>query len=129
MGTRFIVTEENDWHEAYKQRILDAGEGEDTTFPAFYGPARGLRGPGIDRLVEITEKGELSGDDLRNWKNDALVHAQRDGDIVNGVVAAGQVSSGINSQVRISEYVPDICREAAEIIGKLQATRTTEGQA
>src|SRR5262245_61617536 len=48
MGTRFIVTEENDWNDAYKQRIIEAGEGEDTLFPAWFAPARGLQGPGID---------------------------------------------------------------------------------
>jgi enoyl-[acyl-carrier protein] reductase II len=30
MGTRFIASEENsDWHPAYRQALLDAGEGDD----------------------------------------------------------------------------------------------------
>jgi NAD(P)H-dependent flavin oxidoreductase YrpB (nitropropane dioxygenase family) len=121
MGTRFIVTEENDWHPAYKQRILDAKEGEDTLFPAWFSQARGLKGPGIDRLLAGVESGELEGEELQDWKNEALTVAQRDGDTENGIVAAGQVSSAIKDEVAISEFVPGICRDAAEILSSLQA--------
>jgi NAD(P)H-dependent flavin oxidoreductase YrpB (nitropropane dioxygenase family) len=121
MGTRFIVTEENDWHPAYKQRILDAEEGEDTLFPAWFSQARGLKGPGIDRLLAQVESGELQGEALQDWKNEALTVAQRDGDTENGIVAAGQVSSAITDEVAIADFVPGICRDAAEILASLRA--------
>jgi NAD(P)H-dependent flavin oxidoreductase YrpB (nitropropane dioxygenase family) len=124
MGTRFIVTEENDWHPAYKQRILEAKEGEDTLFPAWFSQARGLKGPGIDRLLAGVESGDLEGEELQDWKNEALTMAQRDGDIENGIVAAGQVSSAIKDEVAISDFVPGICRDAAEILSSLQSDLT-----
>ena len=85
MGTRFIASEENtDWHPAYAERILAAREGDDVVFPAVYGPARGLRNAGVERLFEILDRGELQGDELNRWKDEALIRAQSDGDVEAG---------------------------------------------
>ena len=120
MGTRFIASEDNvDWHPAYAQRILAAGEGDDVVFPAVYGPARGLRNAGVERLMEIMDSGELQGDELTRWKDEGLIRAQSTGDVDAGLMAAGQVSSAIHDLIRVAEFVPRMAAEAAEILQRL----------
>jgi NAD(P)H-dependent flavin oxidoreductase YrpB (nitropropane dioxygenase family) len=125
MGTRFIASEDNtDWHPAYAERILAAREGDDVVFPAVYGPARGLRNAGVERLLEILDSGELQGDELNRWKDEGLIRAQSTGDVDAGLMAAGQVSSAISDIVRVAEFVPRMAEEAAEILSRLAAAAT-----
>jgi NAD(P)H-dependent flavin oxidoreductase YrpB (nitropropane dioxygenase family) len=120
MGTRFIATEENtDWHPAYAERILAAGEGDDTVAPGVYGPARLLRNDGVRQLERLIASGELDNDELTRWKDEALIRAQSTGDVDGGLLAAGQVASGIAEIVRIAEFVPQMARQAAEILRDL----------
>lgn len=120
MGTRFIASNDNtDWHRSYAERVLAAGEGDDVVFPAVYGPARGLRNAGVDRLHEILASGELVGDELNRWKDEALIRAQLDGDVEHGLLPAGQVASGINDLIDVSEFLPRMVAEAEEILGRL----------
>lgn len=122
LGTRFIATTDNvDWHTAYAERIIAADEGDDVVFPAVYGPARGLRNAGVERLFEILETKELQGEELTGWKDQALIRAQSEGDVDNGLLAAGQVSSGIREIVDISEYVPGMAQEAIAVLRGLSA--------
>jgi NAD(P)H-dependent flavin oxidoreductase YrpB (nitropropane dioxygenase family) len=120
MGTRFIASSENtDWHPAYARKIVEAREGDDVVFPAVYGPARGLRNAGVERLLEIVRTNEMTDEELIRWKDDGLIRAQETGDVDNGIMAAGQVSSGIHEVVDIADFVPDMAAEAAEILRRL----------
>lgn len=123
MGTRFIASNDNtDWHHSYAERVLAAGEGDDVVFPAVYGPARGLRNAGVDRLHEILASGEMVGDELNRWKDEALIRAQTDGDVEHGLLPAGQVASGINDLIDVSEFLPRMVAEAEEILSRLSRT-------
>lgn len=122
MGTRFIATHENtDWHPAYAERIVNAREGDDVVFPAVYGPARGLRNAGVERLLEIVRTNAMTGEELIRWKDEGLIRAQETGDVENGIMAAGQVSSGIREIVSIAEFVPRMAEEAAALLQRLGA--------
>lgn len=119
MGTRFVATYDNtDWDPAYAQRILDAREGEDITFPAIYGPSRALPSRGIQELAEIVAKGELDVSQLTAWKDDRLIRGQRDGDMEAGILPAGNVSGSINELVHVAEFIP---RVVADAIATLEA--------
>jgi NAD(P)H-dependent flavin oxidoreductase YrpB (nitropropane dioxygenase family) len=123
LGTRFIAARENtDWHPAYAERIIATEEGADTVFPAVYGPARGLMNAGVARLREILETGELTGEDLNTWKDEALIRAQSVGDVENGLVVAGQVASGIHDWIEISDFVPRMAEEAVAVLRGLART-------
>lgn len=124
LGTRFIAATENvDWNTAYAERIIAAEEGADTVFPAVYGPARGLMNTGVTRLREIIDTGELEGEELNAWKDEALIRAQEEGDVENGLMPAGQVASGINDWINIAEFMPQM---AADAIAVLQGLVSTE---
>jgi NAD(P)H-dependent flavin oxidoreductase YrpB (nitropropane dioxygenase family) len=120
LGTRFIAATENvDWHPAYAERIIATQEGADTVFPAVYGPARGLMNAGVMRLREILETGEMQGDELNTWKDEALIRAQQEGDVENGLVVAGQVASGIDGWIDIADFVPRMAEDAVAVLRAL----------
>ena len=102
MGTRFLATAENDWHPKFIQRILDAQIEDSVVLPGMYGPARFLQSQGTERLRRIVERHEMPEHELSLWKENAVKAAQRDGDVENGLVPAGQVpdSSTIDHPLR-----------------------------
>jgi NAD(P)H-dependent flavin oxidoreductase YrpB (nitropropane dioxygenase family) len=122
MGTRFITSFDNaDWHPAYLQALLDAREGDDVAFDGVYGPCRGLRNRASETLLN---RGLASGEprdevELVRWKIEAMQRAQADGDVVDGLVMAGQVASGIHSLIRVADFVPAMAQEAAAILRRL----------
>jgi len=120
LGTRFIAATDNvDWHPAYAERILATEEGSDTVFPAVYGPARGLMNAGVQRLREILATDEMRGEELNAWKDEALIRAQSEGDVENGLVVAGQVASGIKDMIDIATFVPQMAAEAVAVLRRL----------
>lgn len=126
MGTRFIATEDDfDWHPAYGDRIIAAEEGDDILFPGVYGPARGLHTGGVTEL-EAMIADQRDPEEVTRWKDEALIRAQQEGDLEHGLIAAGQVSSGIHSRVRIAEFVPEMAAEAGRILSQLGSAVTSE---
>lgn len=113
MGTRFIATWENDWHPAYKQAVVDSAEWEDVVFPGFYGPVRGLHNPGFDRLAELLASGELGEEGIAAWKEERIVASQRDGDVRDGLVIAGQCAAAIHGIVGVGELMRGMVEEAS----------------
>ena len=120
MGTRFIASDANtEWHPEYARALLAAGEGDDTTYPGFFGPARGLRNNGSARLAALVEAGEMSEESLHAWKLDAMRRAQAHGDVVNGLVLTGQVAASLSEIVSVAEFVPGIVRDALRVLARL----------
>jgi NAD(P)H-dependent flavin oxidoreductase YrpB (nitropropane dioxygenase family) len=113
MGTRFIATEENDWNDNYKQKILDAREGSDTVIRGVYAPARFLYSKGIDELKELEKSGKMSETELATWKDERMQLSMKTGDVEKGLVPSGQVACAINEVVRISEFLPQMAHLAA----------------
>ncbi len=50
------------------------------------------------------------------WKIESMQRAQTEGDVENSLVMTGQVASAIHDLIRISEFVPRMAEEAAEVI-------------
>ena len=123
MGTRFITTKECDFHENYKKFIVDAGEYSDIVFPSFIAPARGLKSPAVYKLIEAqqkVERGELDPTVKAKMLEEILRKGEQEGDMVEGAVAAGQVSSRINSIVTAKEVIDTIIEGSGKVIQELQ---------
>jgi NAD(P)H-dependent flavin oxidoreductase YrpB (nitropropane dioxygenase family) len=119
MGTRFIASDANtEWHPNYARALLGAQEGDDITYPGFFGPVRGLRNPGSDLLESVIADG-LTGASLHEWKLAAMRRAQADGDTVGGLVLAGQVAGALTEIVAVAEFVPQLTRDALRILDDL----------
>ncbi|MDI3417614.1 NAD(P)H-dependent flavin oxidoreductase [Streptomyces luteolus] len=113
MGTRFIATEDIEWHPAYAQAVLAAGEGDDLVTE---GPARVLRNRAMERWSAARRDGSPYTAKYRGEK--ALFHAQRDGDVDEGIVSAGQVASGITELVTVQDLLPAMADEAARLLNR-----------
>jgi NAD(P)H-dependent flavin oxidoreductase YrpB (nitropropane dioxygenase family) len=126
MGSRFIASYENsDWHPNYVQALLGAKEGDDVAFDGVYGPCRGLRNAASEKLLlqgGNTGNEEFSEVELMRWKIESMQKSQTIGDVENGLVLAGQVSSALTELIRVAEFVPAMAEEAANILRRLTAT-------
>lgn len=122
MGTRFLTTKESDFHPNYKHFIVEAGEWSDMVAQGVYGPARCLRNKGIEEVLRLELEGSLPEEELDKLKDERLWASERDGDIINGLIGAGQVASRINIMPSVREVIESIMSESAEIIEKLNYT-------
>lgn len=114
MGTRFAASTDNpQWHPAYGDAILGAGEGDDMVFDGVFGPCRVLRNEVSSDYVRRTAEGRPP---TSTTKIDAMRRAQIEGDTTQGLVLLGQVASGIRDLVTVSEFLPDMAAGAARII-------------
>ncbi len=119
MGTRFIATEENDWHYNYKQMIVNAHEGSDIVLSGVYGPARMLYSRAIDELKLLEKSGNLTEGQLASWKDERMKIAQETGNTEAGLFPSGQVACAISDIVKISEFVPQMVHQATLLLGKV----------
>lgn len=121
MGTRFLVSAENDWHDAYIGRIQQAEVSESVVMPGVYGPCRYLSSKATDELAEIVRTGAIAGDDLTEWKNHRSHIAQRDGDIAEGLTTAGMVGGLITDRPTVADIIQAMVRRAAELLVRTQS--------
>ena len=115
MGTRFIATREHEWHENYKQAILDAQEWSDTIYQGYYAPCRAIKTKGLVEDLPVA-KAQMATMELNQWKEDRGYAAQIDGDVVNGFVIAGQCAAAINDIVPVQELIERIVAQATALL-------------
>ena len=121
MGTRFVACSDNtDWHPAYAKRILDAREGEDMVFPATYGPSRALPSEGLEELLKMVASGHADEDELTRFKDLRLIAGQRDGDMLGGLLPAGQVSGAIGDLIEAAKFIPAMVADAIDVMARVQ---------
>ncbi|ORW20527.1 NAD(P)H-dependent flavin oxidoreductase [Mycobacterium palustre] len=116
MGTRFIATQEHQWHAAYKQRIVDAKEWEDVVYGGIYAPIRGLRNKGLELMEDVRKT--MSPEDFQVWEEEQIRKAQREGDVVDGLMVAGQVSAAIHDIPTVADLVGRIVTQARGLLGE-----------
>jgi len=119
MGTRFGATVECDFHENYKNAIVDAKEFGDTLVPGAYSYMRVLKSKGAEEAIKEAESGKYSSEEMIVKADKKLVIAEQEGDVDEGEVGAGQVCSRIDRIKTVKEVIEDIMEEGAEIIRSL----------
>ncbi len=120
MGTRFIATVEHQWHDNYKQYIVDAPEWGDTVFSGIYAPLRGLVNKGLDAMEEAQRT--MTPDEFGAWKEATIRRAQLEGDVEHGLVVAGQVAAAIHDIPRVVDLIDRMVAQARELLGEAAAT-------
>jgi NAD(P)H-dependent flavin oxidoreductase YrpB (nitropropane dioxygenase family) len=123
LGSRFAASTDNpDWHPAYAQALLDAGEGADTVVTGVFGPCRVLRNDASEQLSTAAAAGTAA---TPAEKIEAMRRAQIDGDVTSGLVLMGQVASSLTDLVSVADFVPRMAREAGQVLAGTLARQTT----
>lgn len=141
MGTRFMATQDSDWHFNYKKAIVKANERDTEVVPGVFGPLRclknqytatlkkmGTEGASWEEMLDYEgwppmEKwgkflaGKLSVEEL--LKGSRVFKAMEFGDTFDGAMPCGEVTGRINSLPTVKEVIEGVIREAEEIIQKL----------
>lgn len=123
MGTRFLATQESDFHPMWKEGVVKAGDRGTLVARGFVGPARWLKTPRSLQHQENTLKmspGVFLGrpDDL-DTVSPALIESEIEslnavyaGDEAKALLAAGECAQRINDITAVEELVQSIMKEA-----------------
>lgn len=115
MGTRFVATTEHEWHQNYKQKIVDCPEWGDTVFPGgFYAPVRGLRSTVLAKLEEA--EASMSPPEYAAWKERLLNEAQMEGRVEGGLMPAGQCAAAVHKIVPVREVIEGVVSQARALL-------------
>lgn len=129
MGTRFIATDEHEWHANYKRYIVNSPEWGDMTYQGFYAPTRGLKNKALLEDFPAAKESGLSVNELNQWKEDRGYLAQLEGDTESGIVVAGQVAAAVKDVVPVVVLLERMMDEAIALLedaaGSLEALRAT----
>lgn len=130
MGTRFLATQESDFHEIWKQAVVDAQDRGTLIARGFVGPARWLKTPrSLEHAKNTLEKspGVFLGtpDDystldmsLINYEIESI-KAVYEGNKEKAMMAAGECAQRINEMPTVKDMVEKIVKEAEGVIADL----------
>ena len=117
MGTHFVVTEESQVHDNYKERIIKARDIDSRVTGRTTGhPVRALRNEMTKQYIELENKG-AGFEELEKLTLGGLRKAVVDGDVVNGSVMAGQIAGMVKERLSCKELIEKLVKETDGIIG------------
>lgn len=111
MGTHFIVTDECQVHNAYKERILKAKDIDSRVTGRSTGhPVRALRNDMTKKYLELEKQG-ASVEELEQLTLGGLRKAVLDGDVKDGSVMAGQIAGLVKERMSCKELIHRLVTE------------------
>ena len=117
IGTRFVVTEEAQVHENYKECILKARDIDSRLTGRSTGhPVRALRNKMTKEYLEKEQAG-ATFEELEHLTLGGLRRAVVDGDVQSGSVMAGQIAGMIKEKLTCQEVIQKLVSQTDELIG------------
>ncbi|MEH7884381.1 DUF561 domain-containing protein [Bacillus sp. JJ1609] len=115
MGTRFIATREAPFHEAYKQKLLQATDHETVIVGRSVGRIRRLLNtPYAEKLLEAEKQG-ITADEFAELTSEELhKKGALEGNVERGFMNGGQVSGLISDIPTVQELHDRMVKEAKE---------------
>mgnify|MGYP003183553472 FL=1 len=111
MGTHFIVTDECQVHNAYKERILKAKDIDSRVTGRSTGhPVRALRNDMTKKYLELEKQG-ASLEELEQLTLGGFRKAVLDGDVKDGSVMAGQIAGLVKERMSCKELIHRLVTE------------------
>lgn len=111
IGSRFVASCESSAHVAFKQKVIDAKEGDTQLTLKEINPVRLLKNK-FFKDIELLYNSSASVQKLREFLGKSRAKkGMFEGDLVNGELEIGQVSSLINSVKPVADIVKDILAE------------------
>ena len=116
IGTRFVVTEEAQVHENYKECILKARDIDSRVTGRSTGhPVRALRNKMTKEYLEKEQAG-ATFEELEHLTLGGLRRAVVDGDVQSGSVMAGQIAGLVSKRQSCKEILQEIMTEAEKLL-------------
>ena len=117
MGTHFVVTDESQVHENYKERIIKAKDIDSRVTGRTTGhPVRALRNDMTRKYLELENAG-AGFEELEKLTLGGLRKAVVEGDVKNGSVMAGQIAGMVKERMSCKELVQKLVNETDALIG------------
>jgi len=133
MGTRFIATSDGDFHQNFKNLIVQSHDEDTMICAGMFGPIRIIRNKyAIEHNKVLTREEKLKqeknlskiSEDISNIQERLLEELRKmgntyRGDVENGPALAGQTVGGIKSLPTVQKVIESIMAECQETISKL----------
>jgi len=132
MGTRFLATQESDFHQIWKEGVVAAGDRGTLVARGFVGPARWLKTARSDEHARNTlqkSPGVFLGkpDDYTTIDMSLIqyeiesIKAVYEGDKEKAMMAAGEAAQRINDMPKVADMVEKIMKETEATLRSVQA--------
>lgn len=116
MGTRFLLAEETNIHQNYKDRVAKASDIDTQVTGRSTGhPVRALRNAMTRQYIKMEKEG-AGFEELEYLTLGGLKKAVVDGDVKNGSVMAGQIAGLVNRQQTCAQMLREIVEEAGQVV-------------
>jgi enoyl-[acyl-carrier protein] reductase II len=127
MGTRFLATQESDFHQIWKEAVVESGDRATLVARGFVGPARWLKTPRSEEHARQTlqkSPGVFLGapDDYSTIDMSLIqyeiesIKAAFEGNKEQAMMAAGEAAQRIKDMPKVSDLVQQIVTEAEGIL-------------
>jgi len=130
MGTRFLATQESDFHELWKGQVVKAGDRGTLVARGFVGPARWLKTPASiehqKNTIRMSPGVFLDTPDDFTTIPMELIEKEREGikavvmgDLEKALMAGGECAQRVQDLPKVQDLVDRIMKEATETIKNL----------
>lgn len=117
MGTRFLVAEECSVHENMKQKLIEAVDTDTiVTGLTLGGAVRGIKNKFSTDFVQKENEGKTSKEELIRMATGTNKLAAVEGDVVNGMMQAGQSLTVLQKVEPVATIIEDIMKQARETL-------------
>lgn len=117
MGTRFLVAEECSVHENMKQKLIEAVDTDTiVTGLTLGGAVRGIKNKFSTEFVQKENEGKTSKEELIRMATGTNKLAAVEGDVVNGMMQAGQSLNVLQKVEPVATIIEDIMKQARETL-------------
>lgn len=117
MGTRFLVAEECPVHENMKQKLIEAIDTDTiVTGLTLGGAVRGIKNKFSTEFVQKENEGKTSKEELIRMATGTNKLAAVDGDVVNGMMQAGQSLTVLQKVEPVATIIENIMKQARETL-------------
>jgi len=127
MGTRFLATQESDFHQIWKEAVVEAGDRATLVARGFVGPARWLKTPrSVEHARNTLQKSPgvfLGTPDDYSTIDMSLIEYEKEsikatfeGNKEKAMMAAGEAAQRVKDMPRVNDLVQEIVRDAETIL-------------
>jgi enoyl-[acyl-carrier protein] reductase II len=122
IGSRFLASEECEYHEGNKRFIVSSDETQTEVIPAFFGPARFIEN-GFTEEVRRLEAAGVARVERMRIEGAAMRRGALEGDMETGMMIGGQGIGRIRAVLPAAEIVAQIAAEAERALARLDGFR------